>query len=104
MKATFQSRLAGGVTVVDVSGRLTLGDPIQALEEALPKAGNVVLNLGKLEYMDSAGLGALLRASKIHSIKVVNLPRRIEDLLRLTGSYALIDVQPDEVTAITSFH
>lgn len=108
VKATFQIRQTGEITLIDIVGRLTLGDPVTGLRDALSKGyangrGKVILNLGGLEYMDSAGLGELIFVNKRSPLKLLNVPKRVEDLLRLTGSYALFDVQPDEQTAISSF-
>jgi anti-sigma B factor antagonist len=105
MTASFQSRHDGDVTIIEVTGRLTFGDPAAALRELVAQTsrGKVVLDLGEVDYVDSAGLGELMHARMNCQLKLVNVTKRVADLLRLTGSYGLFDVQPNEAAAVTSF-
>src|SRR6185295_14091110 len=99
---------AGDVTVIGVSGRLTLGDPVFSLRETLATVSaaghdNVILHLGGLDYIDSAGLGELIQATKRFSLKLVNVPKRVIDLMQLSKTYPLFKIHPDEESAIAGF-
>lgn len=104
MGASFRVRAAGDITVIDISGRLTLGDPVDGFLESVTacRSGKMILNLSELAYIDSAGLGELIAVNKQSQVRLVNVPKRVEDLLRLTGNYALFNVQADEQAAATS--
>lgn len=104
MNASFHSKSNGDVVIIDAAGRLTLGEPVESLRNAVGNAAKkVILNLEKLDYIDSAGLGELIFLNKRIDLRLVTLPKRVEDLLRLTGSYALFNIQPDEQSALASF-
>jgi anti-anti-sigma factor len=102
MQASFAARQEGDVLIVEIRGRLTLGEPADRFAEIVARNRNVVLNLRDLEYLDSAGLGELISLSRKAKLRLVNVPRRVSDLLQLTGSQALFDIQPDEQAAIMS--
>lgn len=102
MQASFAARQEGDVLVVEIGGRLTLGEPVDRFGEIVARSRNVVLNLSALEYLDSAGLGELIALSRQAMLRLVNVPKRVSDLLQLTGSQALFDIRPDEQAAITS--
>ena len=97
-----RSRQSGAITVIDVSGRLTLGQSISdmrhALEGALiPETGDVIVNLVEVEYIDSAGIGALIAGLKQSqqnqcSFRLANVPKRVTDLLRLAGTWSLFRI------------
>ena len=106
-------RTSGNVTVIDLSGKLNLGDATQRLHDkvnSLLQQGrkNIVLNLGDVVSVDSGGLGELVRTlttTKRHggSLKVVNLPRRVQDLLVTTRLVTVFDTYDDEGAALKSF-
>jgi len=102
MQASFEVRREGEVLVVGVSGRLTLGGPVDQFQGVIAENKNVVLNFRELEYLDSAGLGELISLSRRATLWLVEVPKRVRDLLQLTGSESLFNIQPDEQTAITS--
>jgi anti-sigma B factor antagonist len=103
----------GGVTIVDVSGRITLGEGNVILREivrdlAEKGARAIVLNLGEVQYIDSSGVGELVKAhttirNQGGQLKLANLNKRVHDLLELTRLSAVFDIQKDETSAIKSF-
>ncbi len=111
MKAT--TRQVDSVTVVDVSGRITLGEGCTQLRELileqLSKGNkNVLLNLADVTYIDSSGIGELVssytRVSKDGGqLKLLNLTKKVHDLLQITKLYTVFDVHDDEARAIGSF-
>ncbi len=110
-KAT--AREISGVTVVDVSGRITLGEGSSMLREMvrdmLGKGQNkIVLNLGDVTYIDSSGIGELVSGFttvKNHGgeLKLLNLTKKVHDLLQITKLYTVFDVHNDESAALSSF-
>ena len=112
-KLKTSTRQVGGVTIVDLSGRITLGDASAAVRDAINDLlgkGNkkILLNLVEVEYIDSSGIGVLVGGlSTVRSqggqLKLVNVSKRIRDLLRITKLYSLFDVKDDEPTAVASF-
>jgi anti-sigma B factor antagonist len=111
MKATV--RQIDGVTVVDVSGRITLGEGCSQLRELIRNEvsrGNkkVLLNLADVTYIDSSGIGELVSAytavtNQGGALKLLNLTKKVHDLLQITKLYTVFDVHDDEAKAITSF-
>ena len=106
-------RSVGGVTIVSVSGRITLGEGNVALREIvrdLAEKGTkaIVLSLGEVQYVDSSGIGELVKAHTTVSnqggrLKLANLNKRVNDLLEMTRLSAVFDIQKDEASAIKSF-
>lgn len=107
-------RTAGGVTIVDVSGRITLGDggdtTITDKLRSLVQQGrkNVVLNLADVAYVDSAGLGAIVHSyttvkNQGGNLKLLNVTRRLHDLLSITKLLTVFDTYENEADAVNSF-
>ncbi len=113
VKMQTATRQVGGVTVVDVSGRITLGEGNVILREIvrdLAEKGRkaIVLNLGEVQYIDSSGVGELVKAhttirNQGGQLKLTNLNKRVHELLQMTRLSAVFDVQKDETSAIESF-
>jgi anti-sigma B factor antagonist len=113
IKMQTATRQVGGVTVVDVSGRITLGEGNVILREIvrdLAEKGRkvIVLNLGEVQYIDSSGVGELVKAhttirNQGGQLKLTNLNKRVHDLLQMTRLSAVFDIQKDEASAIKSF-
>jgi len=113
MKLTANTRLVGGVTIVDLSGRIVLGDGSTALRDLvrnLISAGNkkILLNLRNVDYIDSSGLGELVSAftsmrSRGGALKLLNLSKRVQALLQITKVYTMFDITDDEATSVKSF-
>jgi anti-sigma B factor antagonist len=111
MKATV--RQVDSVTVVDVSGRITLGEGCSQLRELIRdqvSRGNkkVLLNLADVTYIDSSGIGELVSAYTAVSnqggqLKLLSLTKKVHDLLQITKLYTVFDVHDDEAKAISSF-
>src|SRR3954451_13635318 len=99
-------RTAGGVTIVDLNGKLHLGDATQRLHDkvnSLLQQGrkNILFNLGEVSSVDSGGLGELVRTlttMQKHggSLKVANLPKRVQDLLVMTRLLTVFETYDDE--------
>jgi anti-sigma B factor antagonist len=113
MKMTTNTRQVGGVTVVDISGRIELGEESAALRglvSGLLKNGHkqILLNLGDVNYIDSSGLGALVSSftsarKQGGELKLLNLTDRVTDLMQITKLYTVFDVKDDETVAVKSF-
>jgi anti-sigma B factor antagonist len=107
------TRQVGDVIVLDISGRITLGEGNVVLREIvrdLADKGNkrIVLNLGDVNYIDSSGVGELVKThttirSKGGELKLTNLNKRVHDLLQMTRLSAVFDIQKDEASALKSF-
>jgi anti-sigma B factor antagonist len=106
-------RQVGDITVLDISGRITLGEGnvmLRDIVRELADKGNkqIVLNLGEVNYIDSSGLGELVKThttiqNKGGELKLTNLNKRVSDLLQMTRLSAVFDIQKDEASAIQSF-
>jgi anti-sigma B factor antagonist len=106
-------RPVGAVTVVDISGRITLGEGNVMLREIVRDLADkgqkaIVLNLGEVNYIDSSGVGELVKAhttirNQGGQLKLANLTKRVHDLLQMTRLSAVFDIQKDEASAIESF-
>lgn len=113
MNLTENRRQVDGVTVVDVSGRIVLGEESSMLRESLKElAGSgqkkVLLNLAGVSYIDSSGLGALVSgfttiAGQQGQLKLLNLTNKVHDLLQITKLLTVFEVYNDEATALKSF-
>jgi len=111
MEAT--TRQADGVTIVDIVGRITLGEGnvmIREIVRDLLDKGNrkILLNLGGVEYVDSSGVGELVRTyttvrNQGGKLKLVNLSKRVEELLQMTRLHMVLPIERDEPAAIKSF-
>ena len=113
MSVKLSSRQVGDVSVVDVAGRITLGEGSTALRDALrdmvaKNHKKILLNLGDVSYIDSSGIGELVSGftSVTNSggqLKLLGLTKRVKDLLQITKLYTVFDVHEDESSAIRSF-
>ena len=113
MSMKISNRQVDGVSIVDCSGRITLGEGSVTLRdtvrELLSKGRKkILLNLGEVNYIDSSGIGVLVSGfSTVRGqggeLKLVNLSKRIRDLLHITKLYSLFDVKDDEAAAVASF-
>ena len=113
MSVKISTRQVDGVTVLDISGRITLGEGSVQLRDAvrdlLSKGQkHILLNLGDVNYIDSSGIGELVSAfttakNQGGELKLLNLTRKVHDLLQITKLYTVFDVKDDEASAIASF-
>jgi anti-sigma B factor antagonist len=103
----------GDVSVVDVAGRITLGEGSSALRDLLRDMvskgqKNILLNLGEVSYIDSSGIGELVSGfttvtNSGGQLKLLGLNKRVKDLLQITKLYTVFDVHDDEAGAVRSF-
>jgi anti-sigma B factor antagonist len=113
MAITIQLRELGGVAILDMSGRITLGDGSVALRDTVREqiaSGKqaIIINLGDVTYMDSSGLGELISAfttakNQGANLKLLNLTKRIRNLMEITKLYTVFDIYDDEDAAVDSF-
>ena len=113
MSIKANTRQVDGVTVVDLSGRITLGEGSATLRETvrdLLNRGqkNILLNLGDVTYIDSSGIGELVSGfttvtNQGGQLKLLNLTKKVHDLLQITKLYTVFEVHNDETSAIRSF-
>ena len=113
MALTIASREVDGVTVLDLSVRITLGEGSVQLRDAIRDligkgSKRILLNLGDVNYIDSSGLGEMVSAfttakNQTAELKLLKLTKKVHDLLQLTKLYTVFDVYDDEASAIASF-
>ena len=113
MSVQLTTRQVGDVTVVDAAGRITLGDGSSAFRDLIKdllSKGNkkILLNLGEVSYIDSSGIGELVSAytsvsSGEGELKLLNLNKRVKDLLQITKLYTVFQVHDDEAAGVRSF-
>ncbi len=111
MKAT--TRQVNSVTVVDLSGRITLGEGCSQLRDLIRDLlakghTKMLLNLAEVTYIDSSGIGELVSGFTAVSnhggqLKLLNLTKKVHDLLQITKLLTVFDVHDDEAKAIASF-
>ena len=113
MSVKLTTHQKGDVIIVDSSGKLTMGEGTSALRtkiQELVESGSrrIVLNMADVSYMDSSGLGELIAAHTTvtragGAIKLLNLAKRVHDLLKLTKLYTVFETFEDETSAVDSF-
>jgi len=112
-KMQINARQVGDVIVLDVSGRITVGEGnvmLRELVRELAEQGNkrIVLNLGEVSYIDSSGVGELVKThttirNKGGELRLANLNKRVHDLLHVTRLSTVFDIRSDEASALQSF-
>jgi len=113
MLAKISTRQAGDVSVVDIAGRVTVGDGSSALGEALRNLAaeghkKILVNMSEVSYIDSSAIGELISGfstvAKLGGrLKLLGLTKRVKDLLLITKHYTIFDVHDDEAAALRSF-
>jgi anti-sigma B factor antagonist len=113
MELKLSTRQVNGIVVIGLTGRLTMGEPCAAIRDEVRDEmgqGNhkILLDLGEVTYIDSAGLGELTHAyasvkNRGGELKLVKLTKRVHDLMQITKLYTVFDVHDDEKKAIASF-
>jgi anti-sigma B factor antagonist len=106
-------RQADGVTILDLTGRITIGEGSVALRTAIRRLlsegkKNILLNLGGVSYIDSSGIGELVSSFTTvkkdgGSLKLLNLTQKVQDLLAITKLLTVFDVYENEDEALASF-
>lgn len=113
MACTASVRAVGNVSVVDLKGRITLGDGSGVIRETIKSLAakgerNILLNLAEVSYLDSAGLGEIVGAfatitSQGGSMKLLHTQKRVHDVLQITKLYTVFEAFTDEAAAVASF-
>jgi len=120
MAMTYETRQAGDVTILDISGKIDIGValafgpggsmPLQTLIRDLAQSGhkNVLLNLREVIYLDSSGIGELVRSVTTlrkmgGDLKVVNPNMVVKKLLSATRVDSVLEVRADEASALEAF-
>lgn len=113
MSVKLTTRQVGDVTVIDAAGRITLGEGSSTFRDTLKDltaAGNkkLLLNLGGVNYIDSSGIGEMVSGfttvtNQGGQLKLLNLTKRVQDLLQITKLYTVFEVFDDEAAAVRSF-
>ena len=108
-----KERVVDGVSVLDLSGKIVLGEGDGQVRERIKDLlsdgqKKILLNLGNVTYVDSAGLGALISSYTTTKregaqLKLVNLTKRIQDLLAITKLITVFDTYDNEQDAIESY-
>ena len=113
MSVKLTNRQVGDVTVIDANGRITLGEGSSTFRDSirdLTAKGNkkILLNLGDVSYIDSSGIGEMVSGftsvtNQGGQLKLLNLTKRVKDLLQITKLYTVFEVFDDEAAAVRSF-
>ncbi len=113
MSLKASSRQVDGVTIVDLSGRIVLGEGSETLRDSLRDLASrgqkkLLLNLADVNYIDSSGLGALVRGyttltAQQGQLKLLNLTKKVQDLLQITKLLTVFEVFDNEASALKSF-
>ena len=113
MSIKLSTRQVDGVTILDLSGRITLGEGSVQLRDAIRDLlakgqKKILLNLADVNYIDSSGIGELVSAftttkNQGGELKLLNLTKKVNDLLQITKLYTVFDVKDDEASAVKSF-
>ena len=113
MSLKSSTRNVDGITILDLSGRITLGEGSVVLRDTIREIlgkgeKKILLNLGDVTYIDSSGIGELVSAftavrKEGGELKLLNLTKKVHDLLQITKLYTVFDVKDDEAAAISSY-
>ncbi len=113
MSVKLTTRQVGDVTVIDAAGRITLGEGSSTFRDTirdLTAKGNkkILLNLGDVNYIDSSGIGEMVSGftsvtNQGGQLKLLNLTKRVQDLLQITKLYTVFEVFDDEAAAVRSY-
>jgi anti-sigma B factor antagonist len=108
-----EERVVGDVTILDLKGKVTLGEGDEVLKDKinsliLQNRRRILLNLAEVPYIDSAGLGEIVRTYTTVSrqggqLKLVNLTKRITDLLSITKLLTVFETFDAEAEALSSY-
>jgi anti-sigma B factor antagonist len=111
LHATYRD--SGDVTVLDMGGRIVLGDGSALLRKTVRELLDdnrikILINLADINYIDSSGIGELVQAytsvkNRGGELKLLHLTKKVHDILQITKLYTVFDVYSDEATAVRSF-
>jgi anti-sigma B factor antagonist len=107
------SRQVGDVTVVDATGRITLGEGASVFRDTIRDLAakgdkKILVNLADVSYIDSSGIGEMVSSFTTVTnhggqLKLLSLTKRVKDLLQITKLYTVFEVFEDEASAVRSF-
>ena len=107
-------RLVGDVVILELQGKILIGEGDDQLREAVTKLADsgktkILLNLAEVPYVDSAGLGEVVRcyttvSRKGGKLKLLNLTKKIQDLLAITKLLTVFETYESEPEAVKSFN
>jgi anti-sigma B factor antagonist len=107
------TRQVGEITVVDAAGRITLGEGASTFRDTIRDLASngkkkLLLNLAEVSYIDSSGIGEMVSGFTTVTnaggqVKLLNLTKRVKDLLQITKLYTVFEVFDDEAAAVRSF-
>jgi anti-sigma B factor antagonist len=110
---TVTTREVSHVTIVDLHGRITLGEETEKVREVIrgliaADKKKIVLNLAHVDYLDSSGVGELVSSFTAvrnagGELKLLGLTKKVRDILYITKLYTVFDIKDDEFTAVKSF-
>lgn len=113
MSVKITNRQVGDVTVIDASGRITLGEGSSTIRDTIKDltargSKKLLLNLGDVTYIDSSGIGELVSGytsvtNQGGQLKLLHLTKRVQELLQITKLYTVFEVFDDEAAAVRSF-
>ncbi len=113
MPLKIDTREVAHVTILDIHGRIVLGDETRALRTAVRELiaegkKKIILNLVGVDYLDSSGVGELVGSFTTvrnagGELKLLNLTQKVHDILHVTKLYTVFDIKDDEFTAVKSF-
>jgi anti-sigma B factor antagonist len=113
MALSIGAREVSHVTILDLRGRIVLGDEIDELRSAIRNLidegkKKIILNLADVDYIDSSGVGALVGGFTAvrnagGELKLLNLSQKVHDVLHVTKLYTVFDIRDDEFHAVKSF-
>jgi len=114
MSFTLNTRKSGDVVIIDMNGRLSIGEAVLLLRNTTRRfiedgSSKFVLNLGNVSHIDSAGLGELISIytsvrNKQGDVKLLNLDKKAKDLLQMTKLLTVFDTYNDEAKALESLN
>ncbi len=113
IRMTITTREVSHVTIVDIAGRISLGDETGKLRDTVrdliaADKKKIVLNLAQVDYIDSSGVGELVSSYTAvrnagGEMKLLGLTKKVHDVLYVTKLYTVFDIKDDEFTAVKSF-
>jgi anti-sigma B factor antagonist len=113
MALSIHTREVSHVTILDIRGRIVLGDEIGQLRSAVrglvaDEKKKIILNLAEVDYIDSSGVGELVGCFTTvrnagGELKLLNLTQKVHDVLHVTKLYTVFDIKDDEFQAVKSF-
>jgi anti-sigma B factor antagonist len=113
MNMTISTRQVGGITILDIGGRIVLGEEGASVRDVIRDLLNnghkqILFNLGDVDYIDTIGLGSLVGAfttvrKQGGDLKFLNLPEKFARVMQITQLYTVLDIINDEAAAVKSF-